>query len=273
MASVHRLDVPGRAAGGAGVRSGVTRAATLDVVRCAVPEFAGLRVARCHTRSHRGRLTARELGGGCGCGDPAGVSRCGGACGSSSAARRAGPAWRSASKLAARGLVRRGAKYLEAAMPIAAECQSDPGLLPARYDQLRSQAAAATRDGLATTPLSALVIDGSRHEVIDVAVRVNLASRRVLRQLLHASHPPTAITSIRPRPAARCGSATTYRCTRAAPSRAASNGCAICSRYARGDPDRRARLPTIGAARRHARATSWPLVRRRICYARCRCGR
>lgn len=71
-------------------------------------------------------------------------------------------------------------------MRIAAECQSDPGLLPALYDPLRSQAAAATRDGVATTPLPALVIDGTRHEVIDGAVRVNLASRMVLRQLLHA---------------------------------------------------------------------------------------
>jgi hypothetical protein len=81
------------------------------------------------------------------------------------------------------GRVRRGAKHLEAAIRHAAECQADPGLIPVLYDQLRSQAA---RDGQASTPLPSLVIDGARHEVIDGAVRVNLASRMVLRRLLYA---------------------------------------------------------------------------------------
>lgn len=81
---------------------------------------------------------------------------------------------------------RRGAKHLEAAMRHAAECHADPGLIPALYDQLRSQAAAAARDGQASTPLPSLVIDSTRHEVMDGAVRVDLASRMVLRRLLYA---------------------------------------------------------------------------------------
>ncbi|HEY0483382.1 MAG TPA: hypothetical protein VGD37_37935 [Kofleriaceae bacterium] len=83
------------------------------------------------------------------------------------------------------GRARRAAKHLRAAASHAAECRADPRLVPALYEVLRSRAAAAGRDD-AAAPQPALVIDGTRHEILDGSVRVALTSRIVLRRLLYA---------------------------------------------------------------------------------------
>jgi len=81
------------------------------------------------------------------------------------------------------GRARRAGKHVAAASRHAAECHADPRLIPALYEQLRAQAAAAPGPA---EPLRPLVIDGVRHELVDGAVRVNLAAHMVLRRLLCA---------------------------------------------------------------------------------------
>jgi DNA-binding response OmpR family regulator len=84
------------------------------------------------------------------------------------------------------GRARRAGKHVAAAIRHAAGCRADPGLIPVLYEQLRAQAAAAARGACPTATAQPLVIDGARHEVVDGAVRVALASHMVLRRLLHA---------------------------------------------------------------------------------------
>jgi DNA-binding winged helix-turn-helix (wHTH) protein len=92
---------------------------------------------------------------------------------------RAAPAWRS-------GRLRLAASCLHRATSLAAECEADPDLIPALYEQLQSIAGGGPREASPAALTSSVVIDGIRHQVADRGVRVALTSRVVLRRLLYA---------------------------------------------------------------------------------------
>jgi hypothetical protein len=87
---------------------------------------------------------------------------------------------------ARQGRIRVAATHLGLARRRAAECNADPDLIPTLYAQLRSESAREPPGTTAAASDPAVVIDGVRHEIADRHVRVSLASRVVLRQLVYA---------------------------------------------------------------------------------------